>query len=201
MTAAIRVNAQRLAAMACVASLLAAACQERSKTATASQQPAETKAVKASDVCALVSKEVVAQIIAQPIVNTTAGTDSCKYETDDAMASSVEIVVKREGAAGEIDNVRKAAGVLGSLGAQMEGGKGAERDVGQALQAGGTLTGIGEQAFFDSTNTLHVLNKGAYVAVTPPMMKSRMGAGNPLLSADERQAMAKEIMLKVLAEA
>lgn len=194
-------RARSCTTLAFVALFLAACGKPDTDTApaaAAARSPAAAATAVLADVCTLVSKETVGTIIAQPIVNVVPGKGSCKYETDDAQASSVEIVVKREGAAGEMDTVRKAAGLLGSIGAGMEGGKGATGDVGKMAQGSGAVEGVGEQAFFDSNNTLHVLDKGSYVSIMPPMMKSRMGPGNPLLPAEERRAMAKALAGKVL---
>ena len=189
------------AALLGLLALGAASCQQKAETdgSTAPDTAAPAGMARVVDVCTLVPKEAVAAAIAQPIANVAPGQDSCKYETDDAMASSVEIVVKRQGAAEEMDTARKATGILSDMGAGMASSEGAKGDVGGMLQNSGAVSGVGEQAFFDSTQTLHVLNKGTYVAVTPPMMKSRMSAGNPLLSTEERRAMATAIAQKVLA--
>jgi hypothetical protein len=188
--------------IACVSAALIG-CGKPDADAAKADRPATVEAAKPAakasvDVCALVPKDAVGAVIGQPIVNVVPGKGSCKYETEDAGASSVEIVVSRDDPAGQMDVVRKAAGALGSMGAAMESGKGATADVGQMVQGSGDLAGIGEQAFFDSNSTLHLLHKGLYLSVMPPIMKSRMGPGNPLLSKEDRRAMAKALAVKLL---
>ena len=153
----------------------------------------------AVDVCSLIAPDAVAAVIGQPIVVSRPGVDSCKYETEDAMASSVEVLVKRKDAVEEMAIARKASGVLSEVGQKMDGSEGAKGDVGATLQRGATSARVGKEAFFDSNQLLHVLDENAYFTVAPPMMRSRMGPGNPMLSDQERRDMATAIAQKVAA--
>lgn len=153
----------------------------------------------AVDVCSLVAPDAVTAVIGQPIVVSRPGVDSCKYETEDPMASSVEVLVKRQNAGEEMAVARKASGILADVGEEMGRSKGAKGDVGATLQQGATSAGIGQEAFFDSNQSLHVLDRNAYFTISPPMMRSRMGPGNPMLSEQERRGMAKALAQKVAA--
>jgi hypothetical protein len=150
------------------------------------------------DACALVTKEEVAEAIGEAVVQAQSDGEGCTYETEDD-ASSVEVEVARTGGAGEMQTARDAAGVLGRIGGKMAEGKGAEAQAGEAMAEGGPVTGLGDQAFFGPNRQLHVLKGDAYFAVSPPIMRSRMGGGSPLLTGDQRQAMARAIAEKALA--
>ena len=117
------------------------------------------------------------------------------------MVSSVEIEVKQTGAADEMQTARDAAGVLGNMGADMKDAKGVEGDLGELLsETSSSVSGIGDEAFFGANQQLHVLKNNVYFAVSPPTMRSRMGSGNPMLSAEEKREMARAIAQKVVAK-
>ncbi len=155
---------------------------------------------KALDVCSLVAKEDVGAVIGAAIVQVEASGDTCTYETEDAMASSVEIEVKQTGATDEMQTARDAAGVLGNMGADMKDAKGAEGDLGRVLDDARSASSIGDEAFFGANQQLHVLKNNVYFTVSPPTMKSRIGSGNPMLTAEEKREMARAIAQKVAAK-
>jgi hypothetical protein len=149
--------------------------------------------------CALVTKEEVAQAIGEAVVQAKSDGGACSYETEDAMASSVKIEVVRTGGAREMQAARDAAGALGRIGADLADGKGAEAQAGKAMAEGGAAPGLGDQAFFGANQQLHLLKGDSYLAVSPPTMRSRMSGGNPLLTGDQKRAMARAIAEKALA--
>jgi hypothetical protein len=155
-------------------------------------------AAASEDACALVTKEEVAEAIDEPVVQAQSDGGACSYETEDP-ASSVKVEVARTGGAGEMQTARDAAGVLGRIGGKMAEGKGAEAQAGEAMAEGGPAPGLGDQAFFGPNRQLHVLKGDTYFAVSPPIMRSRMSGGSPLLTGDQRQAMARAIAEKALA--
>ena len=161
--------------------------------ATASSAAAE------ADACALVTREEVAAAIGEAVVRAQSDGKACSYETEDAMASSVKVEVVRTGGAGEMQAAREAAGVLGRIGGKMAEGKGAEAQAGEAIAEGAAAPGLGDQAFFGANQQLHVLKGDSYLAVSPPTMRSRMSGGNPLLSDEQKRAMARAIAEKALA--
>jgi len=138
-----------------------------------------------ADACTLVTREEVAEAIGEPVVQAQSDGEGCSYETEDA-ASSVRVEVARTGGADEMQTARDAAGVLGRIGGKMAEGKGAEAQAGEAMAEGGAVSGLGDQAFFGANQQLHVLKGDSYFAVSPPMMRSRMSGGNPLLSEDQK---------------
>lgn len=152
-----------------------------------------------ADPCALVTREEVAAAIGEAVVQAQSDGKGCSYETEDAMASTVKVEVTRTGGAGEMQSARDAAGVLGRIGGKMAEGTGAEAQAGEAMAESGAAPGLGDQAFFGANQQLHVLKGDSYLAVSPPMMRSRMGSGNPLLSGDQKRAMARAIAEKALA--
>ena len=154
-------------------------------------------AAASTDPCALVTAEEVAAVIGEKVLGANAEGKACTYATEDEMASSVTLELTRTGGASDMQAARDAAGVLDRMGKSMEGAKGAEGDVGEAISGGGEpVPGIGDQAFFGTNAQLHVLKKDSYFAVSPPMMRSRTGAGNPLLSTEQRREMARAIAEK-----
>ena len=170
-----------------------AAAPQASDNASAGSAAAE------GDACALVTKEEVAEAIGEAVVQAQSDGEGCSYETEDAMASSVKVEVTRTGGASEMQAAREAAGVLGRIGGKMADGKGAEAQAGEAMAEGGAAPGLGDQAFFGANQQLHVLKGDSYLAVSPPTMRSRMSGGNPLLSDDQKRAMARAIAQKALA--
>jgi hypothetical protein len=162
----------------------------------AGETDAAAPAAAGADPCSLVTKEEVQAATGESILEAKADGDGCTYETDDAMASAVRIEIKRTGGAQEMATAREAAGVLDRMGAGMEGAKGAEGDAGAAMKSGGEAAGIGDEAFFGSNQEIHVLNKDVYFTVSPPTMRSRMSGGNPILSAEQKRAMARAIAEK-----
>lgn len=155
-------------------------------------------AASAGDPCALVTREEVAAAIGEAVVKAQASGKACSYETEDAMASSVAVEVVRTGGAAEMEAAREAAGVLGRLGGEMVKGEGAEAQAGEAMAEGGAVSGLGDEAFFGANQQLHVRKGDSYLAVTPPTMRSRMSGGNPMLSAEQKRAMAKAVAEKAL---
>lgn len=190
-------------ALVCVAALAVQGCGSGGADGDASQQAgagtnsAAPSAAAAADPCALVTKEEVQAATGESILEAKAEGDGCTYETDDAMASSVRIEIKRTNGAKEMQTAREAAGVLDRMGAEMADEKGAEGDAGAAMKSGGEAGGIGDQAFFGSNEELHVLKKDVYFTVSPPTMRSRMSGGNPMLSAEQKWEMARAIAEKV----
>lgn len=165
--------------------------------APATDQPA-TAAAEQADPCSLVTAEEVGTIIGAAIVATKPGEGSCLYETDDAQASTVTIELDQADAAGAMDVARKAAGVLEDMGAAAGGEGAAGADVNAMLSDSGDAPKVGDEAFFGPNSQLSVRKGGSYIAVSPPMMRSRMAAGNPMLSAEDKQRMALEIARKAV---
>ena len=190
----------------CSLALIAFGCNS-SSSSEATTSRAETsgstanasQATVAIDVCSLVTKEDVGAAISETIVQTEAKGDTCIYETEDDMGSRVEIEVKRKDAAGEMQAARDVAKILGKMGGAMKEANGAEGDVGEMLAKDrASVSGIGDEAFFGANEQLFVLKNNVYFTVLPPMMRPRTGSGNPLLKAEEKREMAKQIAQKVV---
>jgi hypothetical protein len=158
-----------------------------------------TAAAAGIDPCSFVSSEDVATAIGEKVVAAKAEGDICTYESEDPQASSVKVQVKPSGAAEEMKTVRAASNAMGQMGAQMQGQEGAQGDVGNALAAGGAAS-LGDESLFDPNQQLHVRKGDTYIAVAPPMLRSRMSGGNPLLSDEQKRGMASAIAQKMLAK-
>ncbi len=152
----------------------------------------------ASDPCSLVTTEEVGQIIGEPVTGTEKGDDSCTYQTADAGASSVTIELNQSEAAGEMQVAKQAAGMLKDIGGAVAEQGGAGADVNAALSESGDVPKIGDEAFFGPNQQLSVRKGSSYIAVSPPMMRSRMSAGNPLLSSEDKRKMAMAIAEKAV---
>lgn len=162
--------------------------------------PAEGTATAAStDPCGLVTNEEVATIIGEPITGTEKGEGSCTWQTADAQASTVTIELNQSDAAGEMATARQAAGILKDMGGAVADQGGAGADVNTALSDSGDTPKIGDEAFFGPNQQLSVRKGNSYIAVSPPMMRSRMSAGNPMLSGDDKKKMAIAIAEKAVA--
>ena len=151
----------------------------------------------AGDPCSLVTKEEVQEVTGETILEAKADGNSCSYETDDAMASSVKVEIRRTAGAKEMQAAREAAGILDRMGADMADAKGAEADAGASMKRGGEAAGIGDEAFFGSNEELHVRKNDVYFTVSPPSMRSRMSGGNPLLPPEKKREMARAIAEKL----
>ncbi len=182
------------------AMLVVAACDsgrpENSATPGESANGAVAQQTAAADPCAFISKDEVTAITEEAIVETEADGDTCKYQTDDP-ASSLEVEVHPTGGAEEMDIARTATGTLGEIGADLKNKGGAEGDTGELLTESGAAPAIGDQAFFGANQQLHVLKGDAHFSVLPPIMKSRMGGGNPMLPAEKKREIAAAIARKI----
>ncbi len=170
---------------------------ETSPSGAVAAESGATSAVSANP-CSLISKEDIAAITGEAVVETKAEGTTCRYETEDAMASSVQIDVKQSGGKAGMEIARTAAGALGSIGDQMKNSDGAEADTGALVSESASAPKIGDQAFFAANQQLHVLKGDSYFAVSPPQMRSRMSGGNPLLPADKKREMAVAIAQKIV---
>ena len=153
----------------------------------------------ASDPCSLVTAEEMGQIIGEPVTGTEKGEGSCTYQTADAQASSVTIALNQDDAAGEMQNARQAAGILKDIGGAVADQGGAGADVNAVISESGDSPKVGDEAFFGPNQQLSVRKGTSYIAISPPMMRSRMSGGNPLLSSDDKQKMAVAIAEKAVA--
>ena len=151
-----------------------------------------------ADPCSLISKEDIAAVTGEAVVETKVEGNTCRYETEDAMASSVQVDVKQSGGKAEMEIARTAAGALGSIGDQMKNSDGAEADTGALVSESASAPKIGDQAFFGANQQLHVLKGDSYFAVSPPQMRSRMSGGNPLLPVEKKREMAVAIAQKIV---
>ena len=151
------------------------------------------------DPCSLVTVEEVGAVIGDKIISKAASDARCEYQTADAQASSVTVEINQTDAAGEMETARKAAGVLKDVGSTAAEQGGAGADVNAALSESGDTPKIGDEAFFGPNQQLSVLKGKTYLAISPPMMRSRMAAGNPMLSADDKKKMAIAVAEKAVA--
>ena len=160
---------------------------------------AATPAPKASDPCSLATAEEVGAVLGEPIVATEPGEGSCQYQTADAMASSVTIELNQSDAAGQMATARQAASDLQDVGAAVADQGGAGADTNALISAGGESPRLGDESFFGPNQQLSVRKGSSYIAISPPMMRSRMAGGNPILSADDKKRMALAIAEKAVA--
>ena len=163
----------------------------------AAGQPAP--AVAGADPCRLVTADEIAEIIGQPITAKAAHDTSCQYQTADAAASSVTVEIDQADAAGAMALQRKAAGMLKDAGGAVAGEGGAGADANAMLSEGGAAPKLGDEALFGPNQQLSVRKGASFIAVTPPTMRSRMAAGNPMLSAEDKRRMAVAVAEKALA--
>lgn len=184
--------------------LVLAACSG-SDSDEASADPAEngsaqvaTSSAKAVDPCGLVSAAEVTAVLGEQVLAARPNGTSCVYETADAQASSVTIEVKQGGAAAEMETMRRTAGVLRDMGGAAAQQGGAGQDLNAMLSDSGDQPKIGEDALFSANQLLSVRKGDTYISVQPPIMRSRMAGGNPLLSEDDKKQMAIAIAEKAV---
>ena len=185
-----------------VAALALAACGsggDAGNEADAARNAAVAAAGKPIDPCSLVTAEEVGAIVGDTITATNPGDGSCTYETADAQAASVVVEVDTKDAANHMQVERDTAKVLGKMGSAAAGEGGAGADVNAMLSDSSEAPGIGDEALFDINSRLSVRKGDVYVAVEPPMMRSRMAGGSPLLSGEDKRKMALAIAEKALA--
>ena len=194
--------AYRKSALAALMALAAAGCgssSESSNNEAASTASATGAAAPQADPCSLVTPDEMGEIIGDKIVAAKPSDGSCTYETQDAQASSVTIELNQTDAAGQMDIAKRTAGVLKGMGgaAAKEGGA-AGQDVNAMLSDSGDTPKVGDEAFFGANNQLSVRKGSSYIAIDPPIMRSRMASGNPMLSSDDKKKMAIAIAEKAV---
>ena len=185
-----------------VAALALSACGSGDgggNAADAARNEAIAEAGKPIDPCSLVTKEEVGAAIGDTITATKAAEATCTYETADAQAASVVVEVDQKDAANHMQVERDTAKALGRMGGAVAGEGAAGADVNAMLSDSSEAPGIGDEALFDVNARLSVRKGNVYVAVEPPMMRSRMAGGSPLLSAADKRKMALAIAEKALA--
>jgi hypothetical protein len=157
-------------------------------------------AAQKTDPCSLLTAEEVGEALGDKIVATTPSEGSCKYDTEDAQAASVTLELNQTDAAGQMEIARKTAGVLKGMGEQAakEGGA-AGQDVNAMLSESGEAPKVGDEAFFGPNTQLSVRKGNSYIAIQPPIMRSRMSGGNPLMSSEEKKKIAITLAQKAVA--
>lgn len=167
--------------------------------AEADETTAPAGLAQTRDACGLITAEEVGEIIGDKIVATKPSDGACSYETADAQASSVAIEIDQTDAKGAMNLARSAAGALGTLGAEAasQGGAAGE-ELNAVLSESGDAANVGDEAFFGPNEQLSVRKGTSYIAIQPPMMRSRMAAGNPQLSAGDRRNLAIAIAGKAV---
>ena len=159
---------------------------------------APTAAGAQIDPCSLVTAEEVGAIVGDKIVATKPAEDRCTYETADAQASAVTVEVDQKDARNHMQVERDTAKALGRMGSAAAGEGPAGEDVKAMLSDSSDAPGIGDEALFEINSRLSVRKGNVYIAVEPPMMRSRMAGGSPLLSAADKRKMALAVAEKAL---
>ena len=167
-------------------------------TGTGEESAAMETAAK-PDPCRLVTVDEVEAIIGEKIVSTQPSAESCTYRTADAQASSVTLELNQADAKGQMDTARRSAQFLKGMGGAVADKGGAGADVNQVLSESGDTPKVGDEAVFGPNQQLSVRKGDSYIAISPPIMRSRGAGGNPLLSADRKKTMAVEIAEKAVA--
>ena len=183
-----------------VATILIGGCGSGggNETAAADENHAAQATAEQTDPCTLVTAVEIGEIIGDKIVATKPADGSCIYETEDAQASSVTVELDQSDAAGQMDVARSSAGVLKDMGDEVAASGGAGQDANAMLSDSGDAPKVGDEAFFGPNQQLSVRKGSSYIAVQPPMMRSRMSGGNPLLSSEDKKKMALAIAEKAV---
>jgi hypothetical protein len=189
--------------LAALAALALASCGSAGKSNSAGPANEESAAAASSeavDPCGLVTAKEIEAVVGDNIVETTPEEGSCTYATEAGQAASVTIESDLADGKGAMEIARKVAGTLGELGAAAanEGG-GAGQDVNAMLSETGGAPNLGDEAFFGANSQLSVRKGNSYIAVQPPIMRSPMGQGNPMLGSADRKKIALAIAEKALA--
>ena len=179
--------------------LALAGCGSAEEAGSANTAAGGTETAATTDPCSLLTNEEVATVIGEPVTGTEKGEGSCTWQTADAQASSVTVELNQTDAAGEMATAKQAAGVLKDMGSAVADQGGAGADVNAAISDSGETPKVGDEAFFGPNSQLSVRKGTSYIAVSPPMMRSRMSAGNPMLSADDKKKMALALAEKAVA--
>ena len=198
------IRTQLRPALICWVALATAGCNSGAEDQSAAKPDAasgsaSTAAKQASatrEVCSFVSQEEISTVVGEKIARVEAKGDTCSYHTENDMAS-VDVEIAQSGGAEEMQAARDAARIIGNMGADMKGAKGAEGDLGQMLKGPNSTSGVGAEAFFGSMQQLHVLKNGVYFAVTPPMLSTKTTSGNPMIPAERKREIAIAVAQKI----
>lgn len=190
-----------LPAVVCTLALAGCGAESTNEALPSGEETASSDSKAAvADPCSFISKEDVSAAMGQTILQVKADGSTCRYETDDGMASFVEVDIKQSGGKEEMEIARTAAGALGSIGEDMKQSGAAERDTGEILAEKAAASKIGDQSFFGANTQLLVLKGDAFFTVSPPQMRSRMSGGNPLLPAEKKREIAIAVGQKIAAK-
>ena len=170
--------------------------QGAAKADAASGSTGGTQASAPRDVCSFVTQDEISTAVGEKIARAEDKGESCSYHMEGEMAS-VDVEIAQSGGAEEMQVARDAARILGSMGSDMKGAKGAEGDLGQMLTGPNSTSGVGAEAFFGSNQQLHVLKNGVYFAVTPPLLSTKTTSGNPMLPAEKKREIATAVAQKI----
>ena len=184
--------------VALVAALLAGCGNNGESADNATAASSGASPATQADPCSLLTAEEVAAVTGDKVTGANADGNTCTYATDDA--DGVQVEYYASGGKAEMETAKSAAEVMGKMGDAVAGGSGAGNDVAAMLNEGGKAS-IGDAAFFGPNSQLSVVKGDAYVAITPPIMHSRISyQGNPLISAEDKRKMALQLAQKALAK-
>lgn len=153
------------------------------------------------DPCSLLTGEEVTAITTDKVIDLERQDGkTCIYRSNPDDGPQVTIL--ETGGAKQMEVVHKTAKVLGGMGAAVADKGGAGGDVANMLKEDKSAPPpLGDEAVWGMNSTLSVRKGDAFVEVTPPLMHDPANhAGYPLVSKEDKRAIAQAIATKVLAK-
>lgn len=154
---------------------------------------------KTVDACSLISAEEM-QAITTDKVSQIQPTDpgSCNYKS--GQDDGLQLKAFASGGAKQMEIVHKTGELLGGMGQAVADKGGAGKDVNAKLQQDKSAApAIGDEAVWETNDTLAVRKGDMFVEVSPPIMHDPANhSGYPLIPTQEKRAIAEKVATKLL---
>jgi hypothetical protein len=152
------------------------------------------------DPCSLLTADDIKSITTDEMTRINRAAGNCHYQG----AANVSLLVTAYATGGQerMETGRRAAKVLDSMGSAAADKGGAGANVKNMLQpANEKPPALGDEAVWGMNDTLLVRKGDAFIEVTPPMMHDpSTHTGIPLISSEEKRAIAVAVVTKALSK-
>ncbi len=152
------------------------------------------------DPCSLLTGEEMTAITTDKVTALDRNGAECNYRS--APNDGLQLTVYATGGAAQMETVHQTAKLLGGIGSGIAGMGGAGADVADQLKQDKSAgPALGDEAVWQTNDTLAVRKGDVFVQVSPPIMHDPANhPGYPLIKKDDKRAIAQAVAAKVLAK-
>ncbi len=157
-------------------------------------------ATTSTDPCSWLTNAEVTAITTDVVTRTDSNGATCNYHSDPN--DGMQVTVYPTGGAAQMETARTSARVLGGIGGSIANKSGAQGDVGAMLkQDTSAPPKLGDEAMWELNDALAVRKGDAFVDISPATMHDpATHTGYPLISKQEKRAIATAVAAKILAK-